>query len=310
MLQGLIVKAISGYYYVLPQGNDLQTGPTIQCRGKGILRKQENTPLVGDQVRFAYTENGEGTVTEILSRSNQLLRPPIANVDLAIIVFSVKEPTLNLQLLDKFLVYVEQADVPCLICLTKSDLMQTIPLFSEKKGTISDVDVDKVKSLYEHLGYEVTLTSAKEDINLDWIRERVTNLITVIFGQSGVGKSSLLNHMIRGLNLQTNTISQKLGRGKHTTRHVELLPLDAGGYIADTPGFSQLDLIEIEVEQLEGSFREFAIYRESCRFRGCLHVNEPGCAVKEAVSQLQIAESRYQHYLVFFQEIKDRKKRY
>ncbi len=307
---GLIVKAISGYYYVMPHGQMLPSNQLVVCRGKGIFRKNDETPLVGDLVKFEETSHGEGTVIEILPRKNELLRPPIANVDVAVVIFSIAEPTLNLHLLDKFLIYLSNAKVPCVICFTKSDLLDSLAHHVDKKNKISEVEILSIINLYEHIGYEVTLNSSKLNQNVKWFDERLKNATSVFFGQSGVGKSSLLNQLIPSIHLETNTISKKLGRGKHTTRHVELLPISQGGYIADTPGFSQLDLLDMDVHSLEESFVEFQLYRILCKFRGCLHQHEPGCHVKEAVKNGLIASSRYEHYLMFCQEIKERKKRY
>jgi ribosome biogenesis GTPase len=310
MPQGLIVKSISGYFYVLPIGIQYDVEHLIQCRGKGLLRKNELVPLVGDQVIFEHSDHNEGTVTQILPRTNELIRPPISNVDIAVLVFSVAEPALNLQLMDKNLIVLEKSNIPCVICLTKSDLLHVESKKDDKRMDNTNDEIAKNISLYQTLGYEVTMNSSKQDDNIDWLLTRLQNRKSVIFGQSGVGKSSLMNRMNRELNLETNAISQKLGRGKHTTRHVELYSLEFGGFIADTPGFSQLDLTDIELEQLEICFREFAQYRSDCKYRGCSHINEPNCQVKQAVQNQFIAQTRYDHYLMFYQEIKERKKRY
>lgn len=303
MSQGTIVKALSGYYYVLPDGQGPE-GVRIQCRGRGIFKKKKITPLVGDRVEFELTENGEGTVTEILPRSSELIRPPVANVELAVLVFSIAEPTLNLQLLDKFLVHAEYAGLDSLLVLSKQDL-----LLSEQID-VAPEQVEAIRTMYEGIGYRVVVSSSSENRGLDEIRECLNGKISVFAGQSGVGKSSLLNALIPGLSLDTNEISQKLGRGKHTTRHVELISLDPGGWVADTPGFSQLDFSPIEAEELAGCFPEMASRAGGCRFRGCLHLNEPGCSVQEAVNEGEITTSRYDHYQLFLTEIKERKRRY
>ncbi|SCW39814.1 ribosome biogenesis GTPase [Paenibacillus tianmuensis] len=303
MPTGLIVKALSGFYYVL--ADDTQTTESVQCRARGIFKKRGISPLVGDRVVFGLTENGEGTVDEILPRSSELIRPPVANIDLAVLVFSVTEPALNLPLLDKFLVHTESAGLDTLICLTKHDLMS--------EGGSPDSVSDRLASairLYESVGYPVLVTSAKEGIGVSEVYDRLAGRIGVFAGQSGVGKSSLLNAMVPGLSLETNEISMKLGRGKHTTRHVELIRLQNGGLIADTPGFSQLDFLQVDAEGLSGAFREFAPYAAACRFRGCLHLHEPGCKVQEAKEAGHIAVSRYNHYIQFLNEIKDKKRRY
>ena len=323
MPEGVIVKALSGYYYVSPSGFD---GEPVQCRARGIFKKKGVSPLVGDRVFYETTENGEGTVTEILPRSTELIRPPVANIDQALLVFSLAEPALNLQLLDKFLVHTQRAGLETLICLSKQDLLaegdQTAVASYEEwdakaaeegsgRGKTSrTLTVEQVRNLYERIGYPVLTVSARTMLGIGELRERLRGKMTVFSGQSGVGKSSLLNALVPGLSLQTDEISQKLGRGKHTTRHVELIPLGDGGFVADTPGFSQLDFLQMEPEDLSSCFPDFARYASGCKFRGCLHKNEPGCQVAEALAEGQIAASRYKHYLLFLQEMKERKRRY
>ena len=302
MQEGLIVKALSGYYYVKPlREGQVVSGkdPSVQCRARGIFKKRGVSPLVGDRVVYSLTENGEGTVDEILPRSSQLIRPPVANVQLAVLLFSVKEPELNLLLLDKFLVHIEHSGLDTLILLTKQDLAED-----------SDHTAGRVKKLYESIGYEVMITSSLLGTGTKEVKDRLAGAISVFSGQSGVGKSSLLNALMPGLSLETSEISMRLGRGRHTTRHVELIELDNGGFVADTPGFSQLDFLELGVEELSDCFREFAPYAENCKFRGCSHTHEPGCRVIEAKENGDIAESRYEHYLEFFTEMKEKKRRY
>jgi ribosome biogenesis GTPase len=316
MAQGMIVKALSGYYYVLPEilvqsgGSKAQTGKDhnlIQCRGRGILRKHKTPPLVGDRVVYELTENGEGMVDEILPRTSELIRPPIANVKLAVLVFSLNEPALNLQLLDKFLVHIEHAGLEVLICFTKQDLLTDS---MDEDSSDLGLELTQVHQFYESIGYDVLTTSALKQLGIDAVLDRLQGIISVFSGQSGVGKSSLLNAMMPALQLETNIISEKLGRGKHTTRHVELIPLGNGGWVADTPGFSQLDFLQLEADQLSSCFIEFKALSEGCKFRGCLHQNEPDCRVKDAVSHGKIAASRYEHYIQFLVEIKERKRRY
>ncbi|MFD2612928.1 ribosome small subunit-dependent GTPase A [Paenibacillus gansuensis] len=297
MPEGLIVKALAGYYYVLPDGG----AATVQCRARGIFKKRGQSPLVGDRVDFSITENGEGMVDELHARSTELIRPPIANVRQAVLVFSMAEPALNIQLLDKFLVHTEHAGLTSVICLTKADLLE-----KEKDRTACEEAV----RLYRDIGYEVIWTSSRNEIGVEEVRDRLAGTISVFSGQSGVGKSTLLNRIVPGLTLETNEISMKLGRGKHTTRHVELIHLENGGVVADTPGFSQLDFLNIEPEELGSCFVEFAALAPQCKFRGCLHQNEPKCAVIDAKEAGTVAASRYDHYLQFLTEMKDRKRRY
>ncbi|WP_276912505.1 ribosome small subunit-dependent GTPase A [Aneurinibacillus aneurinilyticus] len=291
MPQGRIVKALAGYYYV-------QDGDTLwQCRARGVFRKKGITPLVGDEVMFE-TNGTEGTVTEVITRTSELVRPPIANIDQAILVFSLAEPAFNPQLLDKFLVHTEAAGVDAVICLTKADLLA------------GPEEVERILKRCEAIGYPVIVTSSKGKHGIEDIRAYLAGHLSVFAGQSGVGKSSLLNALFSELQLETAPISQKLGRGKHTTRHVELIHLPEGGWVADTPGFSSLDFQSIEANELGLYFKEMRAMLGECKFRGCLHVNEPGCSVRAAVEAGEIQSTRYKHYLDFLQEIKDRKPRY
>ncbi|GIP32957.1 ribosome small subunit-dependent GTPase A [Paenibacillus sp. J2TS4] len=302
MPQGMIVKALSGYYYVLPDGDGQDR---VQCRARGIFKKKNVSPLVGDRVIYEVTENGEGTVDEIMPRSTELIRPPVANVELAVLVFSVAEPVISLPLLDKFLIHTESVGLETVIVFTKHDL-----LAEDTGGSSAQTDFRRIRHIYESIGYPIVTTSAMAGDGLESIRAHLQGRISVFAGQSGVGKSSLLNALVPELNLQTSEISHRLGRGRHTTRHVELIALEPAGWVADTPGFSQLDFMNVEAEQLADSFREFRTYSPGCRFRGCLHQHEPGCKVREAVEAKEIAATRYDHYLLFLTEIRDKKRRY
>jgi ribosome biogenesis GTPase / thiamine phosphate phosphatase len=293
MPEGKIVKALSGFYYVL--GND----KLIQCRGRGIFRKNKITPLVGDEVVFQAENDLEGYIMEVKTRKNELIRPPIANVDQAILVFSAVEPDFSTVLLDRFLVLVEFNRIEPLICITKMDLTN-----DKEKKMIKDY-----AEQYTAAGYKVILTSSETEAGIELLSPHVDNKISVFAGQSGVGKSSLLNVLRPDLELKTNDISSHLGRGKHTTRHVELIKI-GNGLIADTPGFSSLEFTNIEAEDLTFCFPEIQRASENCKFRGCLHVSEPKCGVKQAVDSSEIPAYRYEHYLDFLQEIKDRKPRY
>lgn len=301
MPEGLIVKALSGYYYVQnPEG-----GEPVQCRGRGIFKKRGESPLVGDRVVYSETENGEGTVEEILPRASELIRPQIANADLAVLVFSVVRPELSLILLDKFLVHSEHARMDALLVFTKMD---RIP--EGEEGESIRRTVEEARVLYTSIGYQVILTSAHEGEGMEHLRKALAGRINMLAGQSGVGKSSLVNALVPGLKLETNEISVKLGRGKHTTRHVELIPMSGGGYMADTPGFSQLDFGELGIDGIGSCFREFRELASECKFRGCTHTHEPHCAVLQAKEQGDIAESRYSHYVSFLTEWKEIKRRY
>lgn len=294
MPEGKIIKALSGFYYVL-DGDQI-----IQCRGRGVFRKNKVTPLVGDDVVYQADNDKEGYILEIKDRFNELVRPPISNVDQAVLVFSAKEPTFSTSLLDRFLVLVEAGDIRPIICITKMDLVDDDAL----KERIHQYAED-----YRNIGYSVYLTSMKNGSGIEDIVSHFQDKITVFAGQSGVGKSSLLNAISPELELKTAGISAHLGRGKHTTRHVELIDIN-GGLVADTPGFSSLEFAGIEAEDLGSAFLEISEKSAECKFRGCLHMKEPNCAVKRAVENGEIAQYRYDHYVEFLTEIKDRKPRY
>lgn len=293
MPEGKIVKALSGFYYVAV--ND----QIFQCRGRGVFRKRKVSPLVGDFVEFQVENDLEGYILAIEERKNELVRPPIANVDQAILVFSAARPDFSTALLDRFLVLIESKQIEPLICITKIDLLN-----EEGEAAIKKYAAD-----YRSFGYKVILTSSENLDNLENLKEHLQGKISVFAGQSGVGKSSLLNALKPELELKTNDISDSLGRGKHTTRHVELINVE-DGLVADTPGFSSLELTEVEVEDLPLYFPEMVERSHLCKFRGCLHVNEPKCAVKSAVDNEEIPSYRYEHYLQFMDEIKERKPRY
>ncbi|OLP66485.1 putative ribosome biogenesis GTPase RsgA [Bacillus pumilus] len=298
MPEGKIIKALSGFYYVLDESEE--NGKVIQCRARGIFRKNKVTPLVGDYVVYQADNDKEGYVLEVKERTNELVRPPISNVDQAVLVFSATEPSFSTSLLDRFLVLVEANHIKPIICITKMDLLKT----DQERETIQAYADD-----YRQIGYDVHLTSTNEREGIEKLMPHFHHKITVFAGQSGVGKSSLLNAMSPDLALKTNNISSHLGRGKHTTRHVELIHT-AQGLIADTPGFSSLEFTGIESEDVGLYFLDIRERSADCKFRGCLHVKEPGCAVKRAVENEQIRAFRYQHYLEFLTEIKERKPRY
>lgn len=297
MSEGRIIKAISGYYYVQLRSED-DSGRMIRCRARGVFKKRNISPLVGDLVKIEFANSEEGTVVEVLPRRNELSRPPIANVDQAVLVFALSTPGLSYALLDRLLVHTEYAGIDAVICLTKADLDE------------EEVLVQKIRNVYGKMDYHVLLTSALTGQGVEELTDALSGKISVLAGQSGVGKSTILNKLIPGLQLKTGEVSTKLGRGKHTTRHVELIPFKYEGAVADTPGFSQLDFPGIEPEQLSDCFKEIRAHSLSCKFRGCLHAAEPGCAVTEAVSSGEISSIRYENYISFLQEIKDKTRRY
>ncbi|MCQ6265746.1 ribosome small subunit-dependent GTPase A [Fictibacillus sp. WQ 8-8] len=292
--EGRIIKSVAGFYYV--QYND----KVFQCRGRGNFRKKKITPVVGDWVVFESSNPTDGYIMDVKERKNELNRPPISNVDQAILVFSAVRPEFSSSLLDRFLVHIEDNGIQPVICITKMDLIESAEYQKEIENYIA---------AYKKLGYEVIPTSAMSLAGMDDIKPIFKGKTSVFAGQSGVGKSSLLNALMPELMLETNDISDHLGRGKHTTRHVELLPFEEG-LIADTPGFSSLDFVEIETEELSYNFPEMKQRVSQCKFRGCTHSSEPKCAVKKAVEEGEIPSFRYEHYLEFLQEIKDQKRRY
>lgn len=305
MATGRIVRALSGYYDVQPDRRGPQDADgTIRCRARGIFKKRGESPLVGDKVDYTEVGNGEGTIDAIHPRTSVLLRPPVANIDLAVVVFSAAQPALSLHLLDKFLVFIEHAGIEAVICLSKRDLADG------PDGAEAREALETVQRIYPAIGYETIAVSAHTGEGLDRLRAALRGRLSVVCGQSGVGKSSLLNAVVPGLKLETNEISEKLGRGRHTTRHTELVSIDGGGYVADTPGFSQLDFGELDAPDLGACFREFRRLAPQCRFRGCKHMHEPGCAVMDALAEGNIAQSRYDNYAAFLTEAGEKKRRY
>lgn len=293
MKEGRIVKALSGFYYVYSDRK------IYACKGRGVFRNRKITPLVGDFVTFDLTNNQEGYITNIKERTNELVRPPIANVTQAILVNSIVEPTFSKQLLDRFIVIAESKNIKPMIVLTKKDLA------SEKELDL----VRAAKQLYEQLGYSVQFFSMLAKEKPIEIIGFLRNEVTVLMGQSGVGKSTILNTIDPRFAIETAAISKSLGRGRHTTRHVELHRVN-DGLVADTPGFSSIDFAEINADELKDYFIEINEHGKSCKFRSCLHVKEPQCAVKKAVEQGNISTSRYENYLLFLEEILSRKPRY
>lgn len=285
-IKGQIRKAISGFYYVHADGE------TYQTRGRGNFRNRKITPLVGDQVLFESENKTDGYLLEVMPRKNQLVRPPVANVDLGVVVTSLVEPNFSYNLLDRFLVTLEYESIEPVIFLTKTDLAS------------NEQQIDEIKQTYETIGYPVIVPKYPGDTAelIRYFPER----LTVFMGQSGAGKSTLLNQISPDLNLETGEISDSLGRGRHTTRHVELLPL-YDGLVADTPGFSSIDFLTIETTELPKQFSEFVSASNHCRFRECMHAKEPGCEVKRQVETGEIAQTRYENYLQFLQEVENRK---
>ena len=282
MREGLIVKGIGGFYYVKCEDG------VYSCRARGKFRKDIKTPFVGDYVKIRLIDGEEGYVEEIAERKNCLIRPPIANIDRLIVVASLKDPKPDTHFIDKLLVLCGFHRIEPVLCFNKADL----------DGDLSIPDV------YRSIGYQVQVTSAKKNVGTEAFKTLICDGITAVAGFSGVGKSSLLNTVDETLRLQTGQVSEKLQRGKHTTRHVELYPLQNGGYLADTPGFSNLDIDKVRAEELKQFYPEFAPYLEQCRFADCSHTKEAGCAVLEAAQSGQIAPFRLESYRIFYDHLK------
>ncbi|ERG66453.1 MULTISPECIES: ribosome small subunit-dependent GTPase A [Exiguobacterium] len=294
-MKGTIIRLQGGFYDVMTEEKQ-----EIRCRARGNFRNRNISPVVGDDVDIQDQGDGTGYILAVDERSNHLVRPPIANIDQAFLLFSVKEPAFSFHLLDRFLVLIESKQVHPIIVLTKMDLL-----------TESELEtIQAAAALYRSIGYEVIETSTETGSGIEQIRGSFKEKTSVFAGQTGVGKSSLLNAVAPELELATGKISKSLGRGKHTTRHVTLITL-ADGLVADTPGFSSLEFPEeLEVEEMRWCFPEFVERHDDCKFRGCAHLNEPGCAVKAAVEAGEIASTRYENYVTFMAELNDRQRRY
>lgn len=291
-MQGKIVKGISGFYYV----HVVESG-IYECKAKGIFRQQKMKPLVGDDVEIDIIseEKKTGNVAAILPRKNALIRPAVANVDQALLIFAAASPNPNFNLLDRFLVMMGRQDVPVILCFNKCDL-------------ITEEQQQEIASIYEASGCEILFVSAKKELGLKELQEILAGKTTTVAGPSGVGKSSLINLLAPEACMETGEISKKIERGRHTTRHAELIQLKGDGYIMDTPGFSSLYLPEMEKEELQDCYPEFAAFEPYCRFQGCSHISEPDCGVKEALSKGKIHPVRYENYCQLYGELKDRKK--
>lgn len=291
-MNGKIIKGIAGFYYVhVPQKG------VYECKAKGIFRKENQKPVVGDDVDMDIIdeETQKGNIVKILPRRNQLIRPAVANISQAVVIFSVVKPEPNLALLDRFLIMMEHQKIPCRICFNKADLA-------------IEEQVESLREEYKASGYPVLFVSAKEQTGLEELREWLLDKTSTVAGPSGVGKSSLINRLQDEICMETGNISEKIERGKHTTRHAQLISLGENSYIMDTPGFSSLEIPKMEKEDLRFCYPEFFEYENTCKYLGCMHVSEPGCQVKQALEDGVIGKNRYENYVQFFEELKNRKK--
>lgn len=285
-MEGIIQKALSGFYYV-----DIGKDQPVTCRGRGKIRHQKLTPLVGDRVEITVAPDGTGMVDEILPRKNQFSRPMVANIDQLVIIASGAIPITDPFLIDRMITICETKACRPIICFNKCDLVRT----------------DELVQTYLDAGFDALQVSAETGEGIETLGSMLSGKVSAFTGNSGVGKSSILNALEPGFSLQVGEVSEKLGRGRHTTRYVELLPLK-GGLVADTPGFSSFDVEQMEFiskDELDTAFREFAPYRDACRFIGCAHRKEKGCAVKEAVQAGKIAQSRYDSYLRLYDQVSE-----
>ena len=291
-MQGKIIKGIAGFYYVYGENEVL-----YECKAKGIFRKDNQKPLVGDNVEITVLneQEREGNLTRILPRKNSLIRPAVANVDQAFVIFAMDNPKPNFMLLDRFLIMMEQADIPAVICFNKKDLA-------------TEKETQELYQTYQSCGYQVLLTSALEEEGIDEIHRILKGKTTVVAGPSGVGKSSLTNLLQAEVQMETGEISRKLKRGKHTTRHSQVIPVGENTFLMDTPGFSSLYLMDMEEQELKDYFPEFRKYDDQCRFQGCRHIHAPGCRVKEALEQGEISRIRYEDYLNLYEELKEKRR--
>ena len=290
-MQGKIIKGIAGFYYVQT------TEGLYECKAKGIFRKEKIKPLVGDDVEISVTDEDKktGNVDQILPRKNTLIRPAVANIDQVLVIFAAASPKPNLNLLDRFLVSMEKQGVPAVICFNKQDMVE-------------EEEQHRLRHIYENSGCRVLFTCAEKNQGIRQVRELLNGKTTAVAGPSGVGKSTMVNLLAPEAQMETGEISKKIDRGKHTTRHSEILLVGERTYICDTPGFTSLAVWDMEKEELKDYFREFGEYEGQCRFQGCTHTHEPGCQVKEALDEGKISRQRYDNYLEMYTELKEKRR--
>ena len=291
-MQGKIIKGIAGFYYV----HVVEFG-VYECKAKGVFRKEKIKPLVGDNVEIEILDESgkKGNIVKILPRQNELIRPAVANIDQALVVFAITKPNPHFNLLDRFLVMMESKEIPVVLCFNKEDIA-------------TDPQVKKLESIYESCGYPLVFVSAKEERGIETIRELLKGKTTAIAGPSGVGKSSIINILQPEADMETGAISTKIERGKHTTRHSQIIPIAENTYIMDTPGFSSMDLPGFSKEDLWTCYPEFVRFEPGCRFIGCSHIGEPDCGVKTALAEGKISQVRYDNYVQLYQEMKNMRK--
>lgn len=291
-MQGKIIKGIAGFYYVHVSGIGV-----IECKAKGIFRKDGTKPLVGDNVEIETVgaEHASGNIVRINARKNEIIRPAVANIDQAVIIFSISKPQPSLNLLDRFLIMMKQQNVPCVICFNKEDIATTI-------------EQENLKKIYKDSGCSVLIVSAQQKSGIEELKQTLLGKTTVVAGPSGVGKSSIINCLQTTVTMETGEISVKIERGKHTTRHSQLIAIFEDTYIMDTPGFSSLVLDDISKEELKDYYPEFVLYEEKCKFQGCSHIHEPICGIKQAIEEGIISIERYDNYKQLYQELGEKRR--
>ncbi len=292
-MQGKIIKGIAGFYYVHVPNEGI-----YECKAKGIFRKENRKPLVGDDVDMEVThvKDAEGNITQILPRKNALIRPAVANIDQALLIFAMTKPEPNYNLLDRFLIMMRRQGLECILCFNKQDL--------------SDAGQQEcIQKIYKDSGCSILFVSAEKKEGIDQLAAVLHGKTTAVAGPSGVGKSSLVNCLQKGKQMETGAISEKIARGKHTTRHSELIAVSDSTYIMDTPGFSSLSLFDMGKEELKAYYPEFEPYETQCKFMTCAHIHEPVCGVREALGENRISKVRYENYVTFYEELKEKEKR-
>ncbi len=292
--KGKITKGIAGFYYVYVPDKGM-----YECKAKGIFRKDNVKPLVGDDVmvQILSEEERTGNICRILPRKSSLIRPAVANIDQALVIFAIRKPDVNLNLLDRFLIQMEQQNLETVICFNKADLENT-------EGPSSQ----RLAEIYAKAGYQTFVISATSDASMEQVFHCLRGKTTTVAGPSGVGKSTLINRLQSGTQMETGSISTKIERGKHTTRHSQLIPICEDTYILDTPGFSSLSVFDMEKEELEAYYGEFEPLKAGCKFTGCSHIHEPVCGIREGIKTGEVSLERYENYKLIYQELAQKRK--